>query len=194
MDTRRGPCDLRHGVAMNPTNDRLVRPTLPVTCQQPSVGKYIPLDQKRPPGTSAKGVSGTPLLIRARSGAAEASTRRPWMVSSPVVPTVHHGYFWLVEPSGSGVPPLSMPSGGSTVHSAPLPCRWGLPCAAPPPSRRPLSLLHAKAVAGSHGRASAAIRGRPSAASSRPVLNSYKTLNSSNFLSEGIYIHLPIKL
>jgi hypothetical protein len=38
---------------------------------------------------------------------------------------VHHGYFWLVEPSGSGVPPLSMPPGGRAVHSAPLPRGWG---------------------------------------------------------------------
>src|SRR6266487_4433764 len=104
-DTRRPSSDRSQGLAMNTTNVRLVRLTLPVTCQQPSVGNELPLAQKRPPATSAKAVSGTPLLIRARSGATEASTRRPWMVSSPVVPTVHHGYFWLVEPSGSGVPP-----------------------------------------------------------------------------------------
>jgi hypothetical protein len=56
--------DRRHGLAINTTNVRLVPPTLPVTCQQPSVGNEIPLDQKRPPGTAAKGVSGAPLLIR----------------------------------------------------------------------------------------------------------------------------------
>src|SRR5215207_762632 len=98
-------------LAMNTTNVKLADPTRPVTCQQPSVGKKMALDQKLPPGTLAKGVSGSPLLIRARNGDATAvSSRWPSMVSSPSVPTVHHGYFWLVEPSGSGVPPRSMPA------------------------------------------------------------------------------------
>src|SRR6266542_3449804 len=47
--------------------------------------------------------------------------RCPISASPPVVPTVHDGYFWLVEPSGSRVPDLSMPSGTSTVHSSLLP-------------------------------------------------------------------------
>jgi hypothetical protein len=87
MDTRRVASTAVTAQAINTTNVRRVCPTLPVTCQQPSVGNQIPLDQKRPPATSAKAVSGAPLPQRARSGGAGASTRRPWMVSSPVVPT-----------------------------------------------------------------------------------------------------------
>jgi hypothetical protein len=45
----------RHGVAMNTTNVRLVRPTLPLTCQQPLVGNQIPLDQKAAAGDISEG-------------------------------------------------------------------------------------------------------------------------------------------
>jgi hypothetical protein len=49
---------------MSTTNVRLVAPTRPVTCEQPSVGNEMALDQKRPQATSAKGVSGMPLFTR----------------------------------------------------------------------------------------------------------------------------------